>query len=70
MQNTFPDVLPLKNEETEKFCHQVAAEYVQDKDSAGKMYTDFCAEKNLPYWVTLAIKERIACLARKLIPAT
>lgn len=70
MQNNFLDVPALKNEETEKFCQQVAAEYVQNKELAGKMYTDFCAEKKIPYWATLAIKERIACLARKLIPTT
>jgi len=70
MKKSFADVNPIKDEETENFCNEVAAEYVKNKDTAAKMYTDFCTEKKLPYWATLAIKQRISCLVRKLIPAT
>ncbi len=66
----FADVPALKNEETEKFCHQVAAEYIQNKEIGAKMYTDFCVNNKLFYWETLAIKQRIACLVGKLTPAT
>ncbi|ELY4881556.1 MULTISPECIES: hypothetical protein [Enterobacterales] len=70
MQIKFADVPALKNEETEKFCHQVAAEYIQNKEIGAKMYTDFCVNNKLFYWETLAIKQRIACLVGKLTPAT
>lgn len=65
MNKTLFTVPPLKNEDTEKFCQQVAAEYSSRKDAAMKMYADFCNERNLPYWATLAIKDRISYLIRE-----
>lgn len=58
-------VPPLKNDEIERLCQQIAAQYFVSKDSASKMYTDFCNEKNLPYWAAIAIKERISFLIRE-----
>ncbi|MBQ0600886.1 hypothetical protein J7S78_13895 [Klebsiella oxytoca] len=65
MNKTLFPVPPLKNGETEKFCQKVAAEYLVSKDIAMKMYADYCNEKNLPYWATIAIKERISYLVRE-----
>ncbi|WP_243211175.1 hypothetical protein JQ760_027950 (plasmid) [Klebsiella pneumoniae] len=65
MNKTVFPVPALKNDKTETFCQQVAAEYLVSKDSAMKMYADYCNEKNLPYWATIAIKERISYLIRE-----
>ena len=65
VNETFFAVPPLKNDETERLCQQIAAQYFVSKDSASKMYTDFCNEKNLPYWAAIAIKERISFLIRE-----
>lgn len=65
MNKTLSPVPPLKNEETEEFCQQVASEYLVRKDTAMKMYADYCNEKNLPYWATIAIRERISYLVRE-----
>lgn len=65
MNKTLFAVPPLKNEDTEKFCQKVAAEYIVSKNGAMKIYADFCNENKIPYWATLAIKERISHLIRE-----
>lgn len=59
------EVPAIKNEDTERFCQEVAREYKNSKSKANDMFKEYYTLNRPVYWECLAIQDRISYLIKK-----